>query len=167
MGSALGDFFTVVEFPVLGYLPPAILTEMHFQLDHSALQLAPPHVFPSKAALCIGRMMVSCSLLDTTQDASVTVAVEDAALYLSKNGGHGVTDCICVADVDYVDLSVTLSEPESDPAKVKVEESKVEPTLFVDASVNLLRVRTCADTIQLITNISSGLVEQTPNAPET
>ena len=30
--TALQDFFTVVEFPVLGYVPPAVLTEMHFTL---------------------------------------------------------------------------------------------------------------------------------------
>ena len=28
------DYFTVVEYPVLGYVPPAILTEMHFDLKH-------------------------------------------------------------------------------------------------------------------------------------
>ena len=30
--DALADFFTIVEFPVLGYLPPAVLTELHFQV---------------------------------------------------------------------------------------------------------------------------------------
>ena len=30
--DAIADFFTVVEFPVLGYLPPAVLTELHFQV---------------------------------------------------------------------------------------------------------------------------------------
>lgn len=30
--NALKEFFTVVEFPVLGYVPPVVLTELHFHL---------------------------------------------------------------------------------------------------------------------------------------
>jgi hypothetical protein len=52
--ASLAAFFTVVEFPVLGYVPPVILTELHFLLEQSAVELAPPSAAPASAALCIG-----------------------------------------------------------------------------------------------------------------
>ena len=85
--TALAEFFTVVEFPVLGYVPPAVLSELHFQLLQCAVEVAPPAAEPAAAALCIGKASVSCSLLDTTKDASVSVSLEDVALYLSREGG--------------------------------------------------------------------------------
>ncbi len=56
--AALAAFFRVVEFPVLGYVPPVILTELHFLLEQCALLLEPPAAAPASApasaALCIG-----------------------------------------------------------------------------------------------------------------
>ena len=147
--AALADFFTVVEFPVLGYIPPAVLSELHFQLIQCAIELAPPPVAPASAALCIGRASISCSLLDTTRDASVSVSLEDLALYLSKEAAASGDSAVCVADTDYLDLGVTLSEPENGQSE--------EPTLFVTAAANLVRLRTCADTLQLLAELASGL----------
>merc|ERR1719507_2966240 len=147
--TALADFFTVVEFPVLGYIPPAVLSELHFQLIQCAIELAPPPVAPASAALCIGRASISCSLLDTTRDASVSVSLEDLALYLSKEAAASGDSAVCVADTDYLDLGVTLSEPENGQSE--------EPTLFVTAAANLVRLRTCADTLQLLAELASGL----------
>ena len=48
-----------------------------------------------------------------------------------------------MADIDYLDLGVTLSEPEGG------KEEEQEPTLLVTASANLVRLRTCADTLQV------------------
>jgi len=159
--NALVDFFTVVEFPVLGYLPPAVLTEMHFQLVQCGLELAPPDIAPLRAALCLGKVGISCSLLDTTADASVSISVEDAAVYLSKDSVSPIDNTVCVADIDYLDLSVTLSEPERDHLQDQAPDSAslgpIEPTLLVTASANLVRVRTCADTLQLLAELGGGL----------
>jgi len=159
--NALAEFFTVVEFPVLGYLPPAVLTEMHFQLVQCGLELAPPHIAPVRAAICLGKVGISCSLLDTTADASVSISVEDAAVYLSKDSVSPTDTAVCVADIDYLDLAVTLSEPEPDhlicQSPVSANPSRVEPTLLVTASANLVRVRTCADTLQLLSDLGAGV----------
>eukprot|EP00092_Neocalanus_flemingeri_P029317 GFUD01031829.1.p1 GENE.GFUD01031829.1~~GFUD01031829.1.p1 ORF type:complete len:1567 (-),score=501.95 GFUD01031829.1:381-5081(-) len=155
--NALVDFFTVVEFPVVGYHPPAVLTEMHFQLVQCGLELAPPNIAPIRAALCLGKVGISCSLLDTTADASVSISVEDAAVYLSKDSVSPIDTAVCVADIDYLDLSVTLSEPELDHLQASTNLSPVEPTLAVTASTNLVRVRTCADTLQLLAELGAGL----------
>jgi len=163
--NALVDFFTVVEFPVLGYQPPAVLTEMHFQLVQCGVELAPPAASPVRAALCLGKVGISCSLLDTTADASVSVSVEDAAIYLSKDSVAPIDNTVCVADIDYVDLSVTLSEPEHDPIQEDAQNSDsletTDPTLLVTASTNLIRIRTCADTLQLLAELGGGLATVT------
>ena len=65
--NALIEFFRVVEFPVLGYSPPVVLTEMHFLLNHCAVELSPASVSPARGALCLGKVKVTCSILDTTQ----------------------------------------------------------------------------------------------------
>ncbi len=59
--AALASFFTVVEFPVLGYVPPVILTELHFLVEQSALELAPPAAAPATAVLCIGEFTMGRS----------------------------------------------------------------------------------------------------------
>ena len=139
----------MVEFPVLGYVPPAVLSELHFQLLQCAVEVAPPAAEPAAAALCIGKASVSCSLLDTTKDASVSVSLEDVALYLSREGGGEAS--VWLGDVDYLDLGVTLSEPETSASP------PAEPTLLMTASANMVRLRTCADTLQLLTELAAGL----------
>ena len=39
--NALKEFFTVVEFPVLGYVPPVVLTELHFLLTQGKNKWTP------------------------------------------------------------------------------------------------------------------------------
>ena len=156
--NAIVDFLTVDEFPVLGYSPPAVLTEIHCQLVQSAVELA-PLLSPIRAALCLGKVGISCSLLDSTQDASVSLSMEDLGLYLSKDSLSPTSNSICVADVDYLDLTVNLSEPE-----LTDRVTRPEPSLSVTAAVNLIRLRTCADTLQLLAELLTSLTP--PPAPE-
>ena len=161
--DALVNFFTVVEFPVLGYVPPVVLTELHFQLEQCAVELSPPAAAPARAALCLGRVRVTCSLLDTTRDASVNVAIEDASLFLTNDAQHPVQSALCVADIDYFDVLISLCEPETVPE----EEAKVpkETNLSVSAKCNLVRVRTCVDTLQLLITVFSGFAAEDSTAP--
>ena len=43
-------FSTVVDFPVVGYVPPEVLTELHFLLNHCAVELSPPSAAPAKVS---------------------------------------------------------------------------------------------------------------------
>ena len=166
--NAIVDFLTVDEFPVLGYSPPAVLTEIHCQLVQSAVEVA-PLLSPIRAALCLGEVGLSCSLLDSTQDASVTLSLEDLGVYLSKDSVSPTSNSICVADIDYLDLSVNLSEPE-----LSDREIPQEPILSVTAALNLIRLRTCADTLQLLAELLTSLApppasteESVPECPDT
>ena len=77
------DFFTVVEYPVMGYIPPAILTELHMEVKHSTVDV-PKDDF-GRVTLAMGNTTVMCSLLDTGKDASISITLEDLGLYLSSS----------------------------------------------------------------------------------
>ena len=155
--NALVNLFTVVEFPKLGYQPPAILTKIHFQVDQRGLESSSPNITPVRAAICLGKVGISCSLLDTTADASVSINVEDAAVYLSKDLVLSVNSTVCLAD-----LSVTISKPEHYHLRGQGLDSfslvPPEPTLLVTSSANLVIVRTSADTLQLLAQLWAGFV---------
>ena len=153
--NALVNLFTVVEFPKLGYQPPAVLTKIHFQVDQRGLESSSPNITPVRGAICLGKVGISCSLLDTTADASVSINVEEAAVYLSKDLVLPVNITVCLAD-----LSVTMSEPEHYHLRGQGLGSfslvPLEPTLLVTSSANLVRVRTSADTLQLLAELWAG-----------
>lgn len=159
--NSLVNFFTVVEFPVLGYSPPVVLTELHFLLAQCAVEFSPPSTEPGRAVLCLGKVKITCSLLDTTKDASVNIGIEDASLFVTNDSINPVQSSLCVADIDYFDIIISLCEPEKDSKELVSEKNPEltepsDPLLNVSAKCNLVRVRTCADTLQLLINVFSG-----------
>ena len=65
--NALVDLFTVVEFPVLGYQPPAVLTEMHFQKSWLLLTL-----------------LLSAQITEEGSDVTLLPDLDDAMVELSE-----------------------------------------------------------------------------------
>ena len=148
----LAEFFTVVEYPVLGYIPPAILTEMYFDLKHCTLDLT--YLSPGQMTLSLGHIKITCCLIDTGNDLNITVAAEDLALFVSKNDtavSH-LKSSICVLDIDSFDITVELREKK--PCTI----------LDVSAAVQLLRLRTCNDTLVLLAALVASISEDTPAA---
>ncbi|XP_071749892.1 autophagy-related protein 2 homolog B [Lepeophtheirus salmonis] len=141
------DFFTVVEYPIVGYNPPVILTEMQFDIKRSSLDLH----FPAKQrlTLSLGSMKMSCNFLDSSLDMSIALCLEDVGLFLSQDSIDPVESSICFCDLDYLDLYVFLKENFEKP-----------PILDITCSCNLLRVRTCADTIKILTKLVSEFIEE-------
>ena len=64
---------------------------------------------------------------------------------------------MCVADIDYLDLTINLSEPELNTVPEQGVTRVLEPTLLISAAVNLVRIRTCADTLQILTELLSNI----------
>ena len=146
----LADFFTVVEYPVLGYIPPAILTEMYFDVKHCTLDLT--YLSPGQMTVSLGHVKITCCLIDTGNDLNITVAAEDLALFVSKNDtavSH-LKSSICVLDIDSLDIAIELREKK--PCTI----------LDVNAAVQLLRLRTCNDTLMLLAAMIASISEDTP-----
>ena len=122
----------MIEYPVVGYVPPAILTEMHFDVRHStvdALASADGSCLPmpGRMTLALGNVKVNCSLLDTGKDASIAVTLEDVALYVTgASSANLINDAVCICDVDLLEVTVNLRDqgpqvslPPLDPGCVK------------------------------------------------
>ena len=94
----------------------------------------------------MGHARVNCRLLDTGADVSITVSAEDIGLFVSKNetAVSHLKSSICILDTDSVDVSVNLRE-------------KPAPILDVSLAGQLLRIRTCNDTIQLLTDFATSI----------
>ena len=137
----LGDFFTVVEYPVDGYVPPAILTEMQFDARHSSLEVIPSS-HPARISLAVGKAKVACNLLDTGKDVGISICLEDLGVFAARDSVDPVANSVCISDLDFLDLDIHLRETEG-----------TTPFLDVCAGCNLLRIRTCADTIQLLADM--------------
>jgi hypothetical protein len=61
-----------------------------------------------RLTLALGHVSVHCNLLDTGRDVSIGLSVEDAAVYASVDADNFVTTSVCFADLDYLDLNVSL-----------------------------------------------------------
>ena len=166
------DFFTVIEYPVVGYVPPAILTEMHFDVRHSTVDAltsasGAASLLPvGRATLALGNVKVNCSLLDTGKDASISVSLEDVGLYLSPTPDSGLTvnlvnDAVCVCDVDLLEVTVNLRDNAGCHGPVT---DLPEEELDVCISCNLLRLRTCSDTVVVMAELADHLAKVASNA---
>ena len=108
----------MIEYPVVGYVPPAILTEMHFDVRHSTFDALPAaadaHVAAAvgRITLALGSVKVNCSLLDTGKDASITVLLEDVGVYVAApaNTPNLINDSVCVCDLDLLEVAVNLRD---------------------------------------------------------
>ena len=143
----LSDFFTVVEYPVQGYIPPAILTEMHFDAKQCTIDVT--YLPPGQITLAIGHARINCRLLDTGEDVSITISAEDIGLFVSKNetAVSHLKSSICILDVDSCDVSVNLRE-------------KPTPILDVSLGVQLVRIRCTNDAIMLLIEFATTIPPQ-------
>ncbi len=57
----LARFFTVVEYPVDGYVPPAILTHMQFELRRCSVDVV-PQCHAARLSLCVGAARIACNI---------------------------------------------------------------------------------------------------------
>ena len=192
-GEWLAEFFTVVEYPVTGYIPPAILTEMRFDLKHCTIDiacdananngpllspLADVHLNRHHIIVALGAVRILCSVLDTGKDASIAIHSEDLAFYLGipgeveqyLNSKRRMTrwesarpSWVCVCDLDLFEVTVCLKDGVMRNTNGnlygdnKNENLVIEDVLDVCISCNLLRLRTCVDTVAIIAEIGKDI----------
>ena len=192
-GEWLAEFFTVVEYPVTGYVPPAILTEMRFDLKHCTVDIAcdatpnngavlsplnDVHLTRHHIIVALGAVRVLCSLLDTGKDASIAIHSEDLAFYVGipgeveeyLNSKRRMTrwesarpSWVCVCDLDLLEVTVCLKDGIMRNTNANLysdnreENLVIEDILDVSISCNLLRIRTCVDTVAIIAEIGKDI----------
>lgn len=102
-----------------------------------------------------------------TNSSVLRFVVEDAALYLSNRVSYGTVnlqrDYVCVLDIDLIELSLRLRDkqhPDQTTPKSQTEAADVKSPFFeLQASLNVVRLRTCADSCRLLLDLITYLAD--------
>ncbi|KAG8235898.1 hypothetical protein J437_LFUL010128 [Ladona fulva] len=141
--TQLVDFFDVLDYPVPGYSPPRVITELHLHLWDCAIDYRPLHL-PLLSVITLGSFSVSSNMAAQTNTSTLRFIAEDAALFISdkvpskqpsarrvrlqgdsvESSGGGLAvdlrrDYVCVLDMGLFELSLRLYEgPHTSTPKV-------------------------------------------------
>ncbi|XP_060533459.1 autophagy-related protein 2 homolog B isoform X2 [Cylas formicarius] len=153
--SHLLDFFNVQDYPIAGYQPKDVLTELHLHLWDCAIDYRPLHL-PVRSVVNIGSFSLSSHLTAASNFSTLRFIFEDCNLFISdkappKNGIPSSTKVDLAKDyVNVVKLGLFEISLKTTDKKVGVN-----PHIDFRASNNLLHIRTCSDSgralMQLIT----------------
>ncbi|XP_071454260.1 autophagy-related protein 2 homolog A [Hetaerina americana] len=167
--TQLVDFFDVLDYPVAGYSPPRVVTELHLHLWDCAVDYRPLHI-PLLSVITLGSFSVSSNMAAQTNTSTLRFIAEDAALFISDkvpneqpsvrrvklqgDCGENVgvvhsgnvdlrKDYVCVIEMGLFELSLRLYEgPHTATPKVDLR-----------ASNNVVHLRTCADSGRALTEL--------------
>ncbi|XP_025831922.1 autophagy-related protein 2 homolog B isoform X2 [Agrilus planipennis] len=157
--SQLIDFFNVFDYPIPGYQPKDVLTELHLNLWDCAVDYRPLHL-PLRSLLTVGTFSMSSNLSAQANTSTLRFIAEDCYLFLSdkappRNGIPSSSsvdlkkDYVNVIDIGLFELSLKISD----------KKSGINPHIDLRASNNIVHIRTCADSghalMQLITYFAS------------
>ncbi|CAH2325246.1 autophagy-related 2 homolog A [Pelobates cultripes] len=148
--SHIMDFLDVVDEPILGYNPPAVITVLHTHLFSCAVDYRPLHL-PIKVLVTAETFTLSSNIVVDTATFLLRFILDDSALYLSDKCDIEVTDLkkdyVCVLDVDLLELVITTWKGSAS--------SKLSQPLFeLRCSNNVLHIHTCADSCAMLANLT-------------
>jgi len=113
----------------------------------------PVHL-PLKSVITVGSFSVSSNIAAQTNTSTLRFMAEDAALFVSnKTGSRHLSppvdlkrDYVCVLDLGLFELSLRLYDRAA-------EQNHGSPRVDLRASVNVLHIRTCADSGKALTDL--------------
>ncbi|XP_053671919.1 autophagy-related protein 2 homolog A [Anopheles nili] len=172
--TQLLDMVDVVDYPVQGYTPLGVVTEMHLHLWDCAIDYRPLY-FPYRAVITVGSFMIS-SNITTSSSLTLNFIAEDVTLSLapqqlagtsssgkdtSSSGGLGVSnsskitvlpsnELVCVVEVGLFEISLMLNE------RVTVKFPKFD----LRTAINDVHVRTCADSARALAQLIGYLAAE-------
>ncbi|XP_072277479.1 autophagy-related protein 2 homolog A isoform X2 [Pyxicephalus adspersus] len=147
--SQIMDFLDVVDEPILGYTPPAVITILHTHLFSCAVDYRPLYL-PVRVLLTAETFTLSSNIVVDTSTFLLRFILDDSALYLSDKCEADVTDLkrdyVCVLDVDLLELVITTWKGNS---SCKL----TQPFFELRCSNNVLHIHTCADSCAMLVNL--------------
>ncbi|XP_063549311.1 autophagy-related protein 2 homolog A isoform X12 [Gorilla gorilla gorilla] len=151
--SQLLEFLDVLDDPVLGYLPPTVITILHTHLFSCSVDYRPLYL-PVRVLITAETFTLSSNIIMDTSTFLLRFILDDSALYLSDKCEVETLDLrrdyVCVLDVDLLELVIKtwkgstegklLSEsPASLPSCPPVETALINQRDLADALLDTER----------------------------
>nr|XP_006980752.1 autophagy-related protein 2 homolog A isoform X2 [Peromyscus maniculatus bairdii] len=147
--SQLLDFLDVLDDPVLGYLPPTVITILHTHLFSCAVDYRPLYL-PVRVLITAETFTVSSNIVMDTSTFLLRFILDDSALYLSDKCEVETLDLrrdyVCVLDIDLLELVIKTW-------KGSTEGRPSQPLFELRCSNNVVHVHSCADSCALLVNL--------------
>ncbi|XP_061721748.1 autophagy-related protein 2 homolog A [Cydia pomonella] len=148
--SQLMDVLDVLDYPVPGYTPATVLSELHVHISDCAVDYRPLYL-PIRTVVTLGNFSVSSNIIPETNTSSLRFLAQECTLFLSHVNVKPNThipqdddklpdvhkDYVCVVDVGLFELSLRMED--------KVNSSKEQPQVDLSASNNMVTLYTCWD----------------------
>ncbi|XP_028031335.1 autophagy-related protein 2 homolog A isoform X2 [Bombyx mandarina] len=170
--TQLMDVLDVLDFPVPGYTPSTVLSELHVHVVDCAIDYRPLYL-PIRTVVTLGNFSVSSNLIAATNTSCLRFLAQECTLFLSylHNTKPNTTvpqdddkqpdvnkDYICVIDVGIFELSLRMEDKTNNPNDY--------PQVDLSASNNMVTVHTCWDSAsalcRLLTYVASDGDSQPP-----
>lgn len=146
--TQLLDMFDVEDYPVQGYIPFGVVTELHLHLWDCAIDYRPLH-FPYRAVATLGTFMISSNIAAASAGCTLRFIAEDCTLSLAPQIPLGNTknrsenkitalpssELICIVDLGLFEISLRLND----------KPTATFPKFDLRASINDVHLRTCSD----------------------
>ncbi|XP_008578194.1 PREDICTED: autophagy-related protein 2 homolog A isoform X1 [Galeopterus variegatus] len=144
--SQLLEFLDVLDDPVLGYLPPTVITVLHTHLFSCAVDYRPLYL-PVRVLVTAETFTLSSNIIMDTSTFLLRFILDDSALYLSDKCEVETLDLrrdyVCVLDVDLLELVIKTW-------KGSTEGKLSQPLFELRCSNNVVHVHSCADSCALL-----------------
>ncbi|XP_053613848.1 autophagy-related protein 2 homolog A [Plodia interpunctella] len=145
------DVIDVLDYPVPGYCPSTVLSQLHVHVWDCALDYRPLYL-PIRTVLTLGNFTMSSNLIAETNTSCLRFLAQECTLYLRHITGTKPNspvpldddkipdlnkDYVCVIDVGLFELSIRMDD--------KTNPSSEQPQVDLSASNNMVTIYTCWD----------------------
>ncbi|CAB3388360.1 Hypothetical predicted protein [Cloeon dipterum] len=145
--SQMIDMLDVIDYPVPGYLPPRVITELHLHLWNCAVDYRPLYL-PMRCMVTMDSFSVSSNLAAKTRSSSLRFVAEKGSLFISDKVP---TTRIPELAKDYVSV-LTLGCFE---LSLRLSDDSRAPKVDLRASSKSVHLRTCADSCRALAEVLS------------
>lgn len=149
--TQLMDVIDVIDYPVPGYTPSTVLSELHVHVLDCAVDYRPLYL-PIRTVVTLGNFSVSSNLIAATNTSCLRFLAQECTLFLMHLHGTKpnvavpqdddkvpdvMKDYVCVLDVGLFELSLRMED--------KTNCSNEQPQVDLSASNNMVTLYTCWD----------------------
>lgn len=170
--TQLIDMFDVVDYPVEGYTPMGVVTEMHLHLWDCAIDYRPLH-FNYRSIITIGTFTLSSNITTASSGLTLRFIAEEGTMCLapykrstttdSRANGNSVvsvlpaSELVCVLDLELFEISLRLND----------KPTASFPKLDLRTTINGVFLRTCSDSAEVLAQFITYLANEGDLVKET